>query len=68
MNRASGISCMKYFLLVSVIISLNSCNTAIGMWRDTKMGYRWSKQKVDNWRASRGGGGGGYESYDAPVY
>jgi predicted small secreted protein len=54
---------MKYIILLIVMFSNVSCNTAIGVWRDTKIGFNWTKEKIQN---SQGGG----ESYDegAPVY
>lgn len=54
---------MKFLTLLAVAFTLNSCNTMIGMWRDTKHGYEWSKQKIQG----NGGGGGGYDD-NAPVY
>jgi hypothetical protein len=35
----------------------------IGVWRDTKAGYHWSKAKIQN-----SGSGGSEEEYGAPVY
>lgn len=55
---------MKYLILLSFVISLASCNTTIGLYRDTKAGVIWTKNKIQQ---SRNGGGGGYE-YGAPVY
>ena len=58
---------MKKLLLLAFIISLSSCNTAIGVWRDTKATYHWTANKI-----SGSGGSGGGEEYDteygAPVY
>lgn len=54
---------MKYLSLVAVVFALNSCNTMIGMYRDTKQACSWTQQKL---RASGGDGGG--EDYGAPVY
>jgi predicted small secreted protein len=60
---------MKNLLLVAFMFSLASCNTGIGIWRDTKAAYNWSKTKIQE--SQNGGGGGGVE-YDtqsgAPVY
>lgn len=53
---------MKFAILLIAVITLNSCNTSIGIWRDTKQGYSWTKQKI------QGGGGGGGDEYGAPVY
>jgi predicted small secreted protein len=55
---------MKVLLLLAFVVSTASCNTAIGVWRDTKATYNWSKNKIQN---SQGGGGQDYE-YGAPVY
>jgi predicted small secreted protein len=57
---------MKLLIVIVVALTLNSCNTAIGIGRDTKQGYQWTKSKIQG----QGGGGGG-DSYDdsgAPVY
>lgn len=54
---------MKIILLAVVTFSLVSCNTTIGIWRDTKAGFNWTKQKIQG----SGGGGQDYE-YGAPVY
>lgn len=56
---------MKYVILIFAVLALNSCNTLIGVGRDTKAGYQWTKGKIQG----SGGGGGGYqEEYGAPVY
>jgi predicted small secreted protein len=54
-------------LSLLAVISLTSCNTSIGLWRDTKAGFQWSKQKIQQ---SGGGGSGGSQEYEygAPVY
>lgn len=36
---------MKWILLIATVVSLTSCNTMIGVWRDTKAGFNWSKEK-----------------------
>jgi outer membrane protein assembly factor BamE (lipoprotein component of BamABCDE complex) len=56
---------MKIAAALAIIFLLNSCNTAIGMWRDTKQGFIWSKNKIQQ---SRNGGGGNYDPYGAPTY
>jgi predicted small secreted protein len=56
---------MKSLTFLAIVFALNSCNTTIGLWRDAKHGYQWTKQKMEG---SGGGGGGEYDSYDAPVY
>jgi hypothetical protein len=47
------------FLVLVLLFSLNSCNTLIGMWRDTAHAYRWTRDKVQ-------GSGSGDDL--APVY
>jgi predicted small secreted protein len=54
---------MKALLLLAISFSMVSCNTAIGVWRDTKATYHWSKNKIQESQ----GGGQDYE-YGAPVY
>ena len=56
---------MKTLVLIAFAVSLASCNTAIGVWRDTKATFIWSKNKIQE---SRNGGGGYEEEYGAPVY
>lgn len=53
---------MKWFLLIATVVSLTSCNTMIGIWRDTKAGFQWTKAKM------QGSGGGSQQEYGAPVY
>lgn len=57
---------MKALALIVIVLSLNSCNTLIGVGRDTKQGYQWTKSKIQG--SGSGGGGGGSEEYGAPVY
>ncbi len=59
---------MKCLLIVAISLPMLSCNTSIGLYRDTKLGVNWIGQKIQ-------GNGGGYEDdsgteyqYDAPVY
>ena len=54
---------MKLIAVVAAALVLNSCNTLIGMGRDTKAGYYWTKGKIQ-------GSGQQQESsdYGAPVY
>jgi predicted small secreted protein len=54
---------MKWILLIATVVSLTSCNTMIGVWRDTKAGFNWSKEKIQN-----SGNGGSQQEYGAPVY
>jgi hypothetical protein len=37
---------MKFLLVIAALLSLNSCNTLIGLGRDTKEGYLWTKKKI----------------------
>lgn len=53
---------MKFLLLIVSMLALNSCNTAIGLARDTKQGYLWTKGKI------QGTGEVLPEQSDAPVY
>ncbi len=55
---------MKYLILLVTVLALNSCNTLIGMGRDTKVGFLWTAKKVQG----AGSGGGSSENYGAPVY
>lgn len=55
---------MKFMLLLITVLSMVSCNTSIGLWRDTKLGYQWTKQKIQN----SGSGGQQETQYGAPVY
>jgi hypothetical protein len=57
---------MKVLLLTAVVFSLASCNTSIGVWRDSKAAFKWSANKISN--ASNGGGGQYDTEYGAPVY
>lgn len=56
---------MKFIIVLLAAATLTSCNTLIGMGRDTKQGYHWVRGKM---QGSGGGGGGGGEEYGAPVY
>lgn len=58
---------MKLLTLLAVAFSLVSCNTSIGVWRDTKAAYNWTANKISESR--NGGGGEAYDTeYGAPVY
>ena len=37
---------MKILVLLVTLLALNSCNTLIGLGRDTKAGYEWTKKKM----------------------
>ena len=54
---------MKILMILGAVLALNSCNTFIGIGRDTKQGYEWTKAKIQGT-----GGGGSQDSYGAPVY
>jgi hypothetical protein len=57
---------MKYLILFATVFALNSCNTTIGLYRDTKAAVIWTKNKI---RPNAGGdGGASYDDYGAPVY
>lgn len=51
---------MKLLIVTAVALALNSCNTCIGIGRDTKQGYNWTKSKIQ--------GTQGDASSGAPVY
>ncbi len=53
---------MKFVASMTAVLFLVSCNTTIGVWRDTKAGFNWTKNKIQN-----SGGEQEYE-YGAPVY
>ncbi|MEK6232094.1 MAG: hypothetical protein N2A42_09585 [Luteolibacter sp.] len=54
---------MKILCTIALVICLASCNTSIGVWRDTKATFHWSKEKI------QGSEGGEQEyEYGAPVY
>ena len=48
-------------VVIAAALALNSCNTLIGLGRDTKRGYQWTKSKFED---------KGSEQYNsgAPVY
>jgi len=37
---------MKILIVIAAALALNSCNTCIGIGRDTKQGYNWTKSKI----------------------
>lgn len=55
---------MKLLIVIVSVLALNSCNTMIGIGRDTKQGYQWTKSKIQG----TGGGGSSDSNYGAPVY
>jgi predicted small secreted protein len=54
---------MKFLTALVLVLSLNSCNTLIGLGRDGKQAIDWTKTKVQGT-----GGGGGGDADGAPVY
>ena len=61
---------MRTLALITLATLLVSCNTTIGLYRDTKAAVLWTKSKFQgSGGGGDGGGGGGYdEEYGAPVY
>lgn len=58
---------MRILVLCLALAGLNSCNTTIGIYRDAKIGFLWTKEKIQGW--SGGSGGEAYETeYGAPIY
>ncbi len=51
---------MKILTLIVAVLTLNSCNTLIGMGRDTKVGFQWTRSKIQ--------GNGQQDPYGAPTY
>lgn len=45
-------------------VMLTSCNTTIGLGRDVRDGFLWSKRKIEESQNS----GSHEDPYDAPVY
>ncbi|MDH4443744.1 MAG: hypothetical protein QE267_01290 [Akkermansiaceae bacterium] len=37
---------MKLIMLVVAVVTLNSCNTMIGLGRDTMQGFNWTANKI----------------------
>jgi len=58
----------RFLLLGALLCSLSSCNTLIGVGRDTRQAFSWTKDKMQ----SNGGGSGAPQSggtaQGAPVY
>ena len=59
---------MKYLAALLVVFSLASCNTSIGLWRDSVQAYDWTKSKIQGMNHGGGGGGSPDMEYGAPVY
>jgi len=56
---------MKFLTVLAAVFVLNSCNTSIGLYRDAKQGFNWTKEKI---QGMGNGGGGGGDQEGAPVY
>lgn len=54
---------MKYLIVLGAVFALNSCNTSIGLYRDTKQAFSWTKEKIQGSGNSDDG-----DNYGAPVY
>ena len=52
---------MKMLFVIAAALALNSCNTLIGIGRDTKQGYEWTRTKIQ-------GSGEQPDPFGAPVY
>jgi hypothetical protein len=59
---------MKFLILIAALFALNSCNTTIGLYRDTKAAFLWTKGKIQGSGRGVDAGGGAEEEYGAPVY
>lgn len=60
---------MKLACILLLAAALTSCNTTIGIGRDIKEGFIWSKNKIQEKRAqSQGDQGGYYDDSGSPVY
>jgi len=53
---------MRLLTALAFVFALNSCNTFIGLGRDTEHAYHWTKNKI------QGGGSGGGGGDVAPTY
>ncbi len=43
---------MKLLIVLIAALALNSCNTSIGVYRDAKQGFLWTKDKIQGDGAS----------------
>ena len=67
---------MKHLVILAAVLALNSCNTTIGLYRDTKAVVLWTKGKIQGDGGGSGGGGGAIDGgadpvdyeYGAPIY
>ncbi|MEP2777360.1 MAG: hypothetical protein ABJQ29_00785 [Luteolibacter sp.] len=57
---------MKLLLIPATVFCMVSCNTTIGVWRDTKALTSWSVRKIQE--AGDGGASEQEYEYGAPVY
>ncbi len=44
---------MNHLCLFCIAVGLCSCNTSIGLGRDMREGYHWSKRKIEESRQQR---------------
>ena len=56
---------MKFLILLAAVFALNSCNTSIGVYRDTKAAFLWTKGKIQGSGTSTSSGA---STSGAPVY
>jgi hypothetical protein len=54
---------MKYFVVLAALWTLNSCNTCIGIGRDTEQAYLWTKGKIQGTGPNKGGDASGAPAY-----
>jgi hypothetical protein len=62
---------MRFACALMLAVTLSSCNTSIGVGRDIKEGFIWSKNKIQEKRAQgqqQQQGGGYFDDGGAPVY
>ena len=52
---------MKTLFVIVTALALNSCNTLIGVGRDTKQGFIWTKNKIESANQPQ-------DPYSVPVY
>ena len=51
---------MKLLIVLAAAFALCSCNTTIGLYRDTKAGFIWTKEKIQGTGNGGGNDGGDY--------
>ena len=54
---------MKLLTIILAAMALNSCNTFIGIGRDSKLSYQWTRDKMQG-----AGDSGEADPSGAPVY